>query len=64
MGKLTKGNNQRGFMPTKKTKDKPKRCKWCNKEIVLYTGTTGTWIHFDTGKSKGDSPFVHNAMPR
>lgn len=50
-------------MPSKKSKDKPKRCKWCGKKIVLYTGTTRTWIHLDTGNSESTSPMLHNAMP-
>lgn len=50
-------------MPSKWKKDKPMLCKWCNKKIVLHTDLTQTWIHVDTGETKGTFPMIHNAMP-
>ena len=40
------------------------RCRYCGKEIVLYNGTTETWIHVNTGKSDSYLPRIHNATPR
>ena len=53
-------------MPRGQKKDKPEpfRCRWCNKEIVLESGSTSTWVHTHSGQTLSNDVMTHNAKPK
>jgi hypothetical protein len=41
----------------------PKKCLFCNKEIVFKPSEKGAWVHADTQQSESKEPEFHTARP-
>jgi hypothetical protein len=41
----------------------PKKCLFCNKDIVFKPSEKGAWVHVDTNLSESKTPELHNARP-
>ena len=41
----------------------PKKCIFCNKEIIFKPDGKSAWVHADTQKAESKEPELHNARP-
>ena len=41
----------------------PKKCLFCNKEIVFKPSDKGAWVHVDTNECESKEPEYHTARP-